>query len=79
MMAKGKSFKGDGSVRLGENFSLSEKRVSGLQLMGAWPVLASLKLLTLFWKVVLLDTQQTSLIWQAQIPESWAWPPNFLF
>jgi len=25
-MAKGKSFKGDGFVRLGENFSLSEKR-----------------------------------------------------
>lgn len=29
MMAKGKSFKGDGFVRLGENFSLSEKRMFG--------------------------------------------------
>lgn len=52
MRPKGKSLTGDGFVRLSENFSLSEKRMFGLQVMGTWPVVAP-QLLTPFRKVVL--------------------------
>lgn len=61
-MAKGKSFKGDGFVRLGENFSLSEKRMFGTPADGSMAS-GGPTVVTPFRKVVLLEhVQQTSLM-----------------